>query len=177
MFIGSVSFEICRQGEAWICLLRRARTSTLVLLLGAGGAVLYYYLAKTRLAAVNRSSSSPTSPRRRRRRDGHNGDGGGRRFSSRPRGLWHWLFAEELVEDLTEDGYFLHSHYFGPAASSTLRGEEGAGGGGGEVDEDELLLQGEYDEDREDCSLNCLSNESSPKESCRLSRYRYRTTI
>ncbi len=108
---GSVSLEICRQGEQWICLLRRARLATLVLLLGASGAVLYYLAAAQKIRSRN-------GPRSRRSRTDRGHGSGGRRLSPRGGGgFWRWLFAEELVEDLTGDAYFLHSHYFGPAAS------------------------------------------------------------
>ncbi len=149
-----MSLELCRQGEEWICLLRRSRTSSLILLLGASGAVLYYLAQQRRRRP----------PRRRSRlRDRENDSDGKGRFSPRGGGgdFWRWLFAEELVEDpLTEDAFFLRSHYFGPAASNAAGGEEE----GGEEDGVFLVVPGEDGEDREDCSLNCLSAEPSPKE-------------
>ena len=98
---GLLSDELVKLGRELGCALRRTRASSVVLLLGAGGAVIYFLSQGRR----------PPAPRTSRR-------GGSRQQRFRQRSLWSWLFEEELVEDFSKDAYFLHSHYFGPAAAS-----------------------------------------------------------
>jgi len=140
-FAGNLSFEICRVGEQWSCLLRRARYSSLILLLGAGGVVVYL-LKKGNRGRTQRGS--PTSPPVERRRKP--------RFEARS--FWSWLVDGELVEDFSEDSYFLHSHYFGPSlsAQSNLPSVSCSG------HESELM-----DSEAEDVSLNSLNLHTSPK--------------
>lgn len=93
-FAGNLSLEICKFGQEWSFLLKRAKYSSLVLLLGAGGVVVYM---------LRSGKKKPPSQDRKPR--------------YQPKSFWSWLFEEELVEDFSADHYFLHSHYFGPSLS------------------------------------------------------------
>ena len=129
---GDIGVEISRLSSEWNCLLRKTRYPGLVLLLGAGGLVVY-------LVFQGRRQRSPGSRRRTPR--------------YQPKSFWSWLFDEELVEDLSKDSYYLHSHYFGPSTSTP---EAQPSLGGGSSNEADI-------ESEEDVSLNSLSLEASPR--------------
>ena len=128
----NIGVEVSRLSQEWNCLLRKTRYPGLVLLLGAGGVVVYLLLQ-------GRKHGSPGSRRRTPR--------------YQPRSFWSWLFDEELVEDLSKDSYFLHSHYFGPSTSPPEPQPSLGGGSSNEADV----------ESGDDVSLNSLSLEASPR--------------
>jgi len=136
-FAGNLSLEICKIGQEWSFLLKRAKYSSLVLLLGAGGVVVY----------LLRSGGKGQPPPKKRDRQPR---------YQQPKSFWSWLFEEELVEDFTSDHYFLHSHYFGPSLSIPENLKTATESPGEPRFDLPNLIH-------EDVSLNSLSQKTSPK--------------